>query len=240
MARGFGGRSHPTGQCNATGKNFLIPMFERGLAPQVNQRSPATPESNHQRETTPPVWGKKTFKINDDSFLMEDDGILEMDPSLYLSTPSNERVEMDQPLPVETGDRDRPLLMETGDKNSPLPMETENTPKSTNVADRLLGMRDFKRTCFSCESPVTHRFHIGMQRWKPSTKGPQNGCPLLWFLANRMNIQKQFEETSHEAELSYVSHLHSHYNTVVDQLAQKQDLLKTQWLISLAVQNACF
>jgi hypothetical protein len=153
-------------------------------------------------EQRPPATS--TFTIPEDSFLCQEDSLLlgEYDANILTSFTSPTEKENDPHQPMET--------------------------ESTCIADKLLSLRkNYKKTSVSLTKAEAHsEFLTACKEQQQTPKGLKVNVRCSAFLADLTNVKTQFVETTKQAEEDYVTHLNGHYDMVVNQLTQKQSILK--------------
>jgi len=137
------------------------------------------------------------------------------DDILYTTDPNHEEVSnVELFSPEETEHR--------GD-----PMEMDTNPTSTG--DKLLSLRkEYKKTAVSLVKAKAHQdFITACKNNHQTPKGLRVNVKCSALLADLSDVKEKFIQTTNQAQNSYVDHLETHYDTVVDQLKQKEDLLKS-------------
>ena len=142
----------------------------------------------------------------DDSFHLTEEEANLLDPLFSLSTPSQ--------TPCESTE------------NRASAMEIESAAKTS---DKLLSMRkQYKKTSVALAKAEAHSsFLTSCSCQQQTPKGLTVNVHCSAFLSDLTNVQTQFKETTTNAEQGYLSHLNVHYNTVVNELKQKQSVIRS-------------
>jgi hypothetical protein len=92
---------------------------------------------------------------------------------------------------------------------------------------KLLSLRkEYKKTTVALAKARAHLEFISSCKEKQQTpRGLQVNIHCSAFMFDLTSVREQFGQTTKLTEQSYVDHLKSHYDVVVDRLSEKEDLL---------------
>ena len=110
---------------------------------------------------------------------------------------------------------------------NPRPMDTDNPEPTPRVGDKLLSLRkEYKKISVAKVKAKSHLDFLSQCRINHQTpKGLQMNMKCSALLADMTDVGDRFQQTTDQAQNSYMDHLQKHYDVVVDQLGQKENLL---------------
>jgi len=114
---------------------------------------------------------------------------------------------------------------ETEQRGDPLEMATSTGEAS--FTEKGIQKKN-KKTAVSLVKAKAHQdFITACKNNHQTPKGLRVNVKCSALLVDLSDVKEKFIQTTNQAQNSYVDHLETHYDTVVDQLKQKEDLLKS-------------